>query len=259
MNIDNFWHQLKLLNESYGLQDFFIADNVFGENLEELRMHIAARDRVGVMKSVRFRAYTYPTVIASRQGKEVARLLKFLGVSNVFLGVETFDPRISIKSNKDPISLEQTQFAIDRLTYFGIDVYIPIMPGLPGETKRSLALNLKHLQLLLQEHASDSYEGGKLTRVDISPAMPLVGTPWFHSLMADKAVCKEYLRQTGRSLKTEICPDLGLLRGLSLAKYKSDLTENDIQEFDAHAKQLCLKHLTPEMVGGFDLRLRDVT
>ena len=258
MSPENFWRQIEILNRRYGIQDFFIADNVFGVTIERLTSFVKARHLFNIPKDVRFRAYTYPEIINSKDGVEIIHLLRKVGISNIFLGVETFNPEISQRANKDPVPFSLVDQAIKRLTQAGMDVFISIMPGLPGESKKTLEHNLDCLKMLLKTYGSKTYERGHLTRVDISPAMPIVGTAWFHALQNDNSVCNKYFQQTGRKLETELHPDFDLLRALSLERDHADITEKDIQISALKAKKMCLQYLKSEMIGGFDLRTTDL-
>lgn len=253
----NFWRQLELLNHKYGLQDFFIADNVFGISLAQLRSFQEARRQFDIPDSIRFRAYTYPEIINGSDGKEIAKLLRELGIVNIFLGVETFSPEISGLANKDPVTYEKVAKAITLLGAEGIDTFVSFMPGLPGETEMSLRKNLEHLDQLLTDFSSKEYGKGHLTRVDISPAMPLVGTAWHLQLVHDTIFKKNYLKMTNRALDLDPTPDFDVLRTLSL-RYCSEVTEADVKAFVLEARAKCISKMNPEMIGGFDLRKSDI-
>ena len=257
MNPEHFWRQLELLHNKYGLQDFFITDNVFGVSLDELRKLKETRIDFEIPDSVQFRAYTYPIIINGKEGTEIAKSLRNLGVINIFLGVETFSREVSLLANKDPATLESIGQAIETLGRAGIDTFVSFMPGLQGESRESLQWNLDCLERLLSSYSSKKYGNGNLTRVDISPAMPLVGTAWHTQLVKDELVKKDYFKETGRYLEKDLAPDFNILRALSL-RYHSSITEGDVKEFEMQAKRMCIEYMKPDMVGGFDLKKSDV-
>ncbi len=257
INPENFWKQLESLNQKYGIQDFFIADNIFGISLKQLKEFETARRKFDLPKSIQFRAYTYPSILNNEEGKEIVNTLRKIGIINIFLGVETFVPEISLLSNKDPVTYETVERAIKMLGDAGIDTFVPLMPGLPRESKESIKTNLDCLEKLLSRYSSKEYGKGNLVRVDISPAMSLVGSAWHAQLVHDERVRKDYFDETGKTLETDMTPNFDLLRGLSLRHYSS-ATAEEVKFFETQAKKMVIEYMKPEMVGGFDLKRRDV-
>lgn len=257
INPNHFWRQIESLHKKYGVQDFFIADNIFGISLKQLKEFETARNKFDIPTSIQFRAYTYPSILNGKERKEIVSTLRKLGIINIFLGVETFVPGISLLSNKDPVTYEAVERAIKLLGESGIDTFVPLMPGLPGESKESLQTNLDCLEKLLSRHSSKEYGKGNLVRVDISPAMPLVGSAWHAQLVNDERIRRNYLDETGKILETDMTPNFDLLRAFSLRYYSSATTE-EVKTFELQAKRMTIEYMKPEMVGGFDLKRRDL-
>jgi len=254
MSAENFWKQVKSLYETYGIQDLFIADNIFGLNLREVNEFGQAKERIGVSDDINFRAYSYPSLLLGKDGKAIAQGLRSLGVTNIFLGVETFSPEVALLSNKEHVTPNGVNRAIEVLSSSGIDTFLALMLGLPGESHESLRNNRSEFERLIKTYGSKRLGSGNLVRLDISPAMPLVGTSWFMKLKGDERVRKDYFRETGRELSDELFPDFNELRRLNL-KYFGNATEEELLEVKDYLTNVSLKHFHPSVAcGAFDFR-----
>ena len=199
MNPRNFWRQILFLYDKYGLQDFFIADNIFGVNLEEVIGFENVKRDMGISDDINFRAYSYPSVLLGENGIQIAQSLRRIGITNIFLGVENFDKNILARANKEYVSPEQVSKSIEILGNSGIDTYLPLLLGLLGESNESLELNKKEFKKLIKKYGKTKTGLGGLVRLDISPAMPTVGTSWFMKLLQNIKIQEEYLKKTGKT------------------------------------------------------------
>lgn len=249
INPEKFWEQMLHLYRTNGLRDFFIADDILPINPEYIHKLRSAMKKIESERiGYNFRAYAYPTSFQCPGVEQMVRDLREIGVSNIFLGIETFDKTTSVLANKDHFGLKQIERTLDLLHGYGIDSAIPLMPGLPGETKKSLELNYKCLAYLLEKYGAKELGNGNLVRVDISVAVPFDGTHLYNEISKDEKVTKRYKQMTGKRLSEDIAPDYDVLKEVS--QTISSLSNGMISDHIKRMLILCSKYLKPEMIGG---------
>ena len=178
-----------------------------------------------------------------------------IGIVNLFLGIENFSPEVNRKSNKRAYGFGEVENLTGRLAESGMDVFLPLIIGMPGESEEILKYNAECLDRILGTHARKQYGQGGIVRVDLSGGLPLRGTVWYHNLSRNLDVQKDYHQRVGIPLNEHIDPDYPILRQLS-ARYHEGQGIS-AERLDQHKKMLgdiCLRHLKPEQIGGIDFQ-----
>jgi len=132
--------------------------------------------------------------------EQKVRTLKKLGLSEVFIGLETTDTTVNRWSGHH-VTHELAFKTIQRLQDYGITVCIPFIFGLPGESRKSLSSS--------ESLACDLVERfDNIRMVLVSLGIPLIGSRWFDQLCSLPAVRRSY--RDGDLTKTD-CPDYSQL------------------------------------------------
>jgi len=173
---DNVWRQVCHLQDLYGVESFFETgdDPVM---MSYVRQLVKAKPH-----GLRFRLRIYASPWHLTQ--ECIDLLAELGVYEIFLGLETIDQNISDRAGH-PFSTKQTVEALNRLSQAGISVCLPIMLGLPGETRESAQKTIDFVEEQIGRFDN-------IRMVLCSLAIPLIGSRWFEDLRQDPAVRSRY-------------------------------------------------------------------
>jgi radical SAM superfamily enzyme YgiQ (UPF0313 family) len=181
------WEQIRHLNAVHGITYFFETGDSFAVGDYPERFLRAKPPGL----NVRFRNYADPSSLNA----ENIRIFKKLGVSEVFIGVESIDDDVLRQANK-PYDTGKTEQAIALLEQSGIRVFIPFLFGLPGETSASVDKSSRFARYLVKKYRN-------IQRVLFSLALPLVGTTWFNNLLADCDLVREYNGRGSRSLLSD--------------------------------------------------------
>ncbi len=246
-----FWSQVYHLVDTYHAKVFYIADNIFVDSLE--RMEAIARHASADIPA-RLRAYGYLPYLAALENDELARMVKALqkiGVFNLFFGLEHTDEGILQYSNKEAVKVARVISVMNTLGRGGIKSTLAFLPGLPGETHKSL----RQLQLDLQTILKRSKY---LERLYISKPVPFIGTAmWDWLTRGEKERSREYEEETGKRLETDDDPDYYLLARMNIDAHQcfgpdgvnADDVDLAIKEMVAMARQYIPEH----RIGGFML------
>ncbi len=243
-----FWKQIKVLNDKYGAEYFYVCDDIFPISPKWIKEIAEAKPQEA---KARIRAYGYLPILAAlkqSQLEETAKNLKKIGVFNLFFGSENFDEKVLAQMNKKGIRVEETTRVIETIGKEGIKTTIAFLLGLPGESKQSLEKNLKSLEKLLE--ADDFIE-----RLYISIGMPLKGTPWCKQLETNQKLTKDYKKETGKDLKTDDSPNYKELSRLSI-KYTTSTTPQEINEYLDKMINCARKKMPDYRIGGFLLEIK---
>lgn len=130
--------QMKYLFDEYGIEKFEFIDNVFTTN--KSRAKYFAIDLINSGLKIRYS-------INDRLGnynKELVQLLKKSGCEEVRIGIESCDPIVQKLFNKE-FDIEKAKNQIKILQDEGLKIYLYLVTGAPGETKKTLNLNAKFL------------------------------------------------------------------------------------------------------------------
>lgn len=210
------WKQMRALNGTYGIDHFFEAgDSFFVKVPAEGNSEADVGDRLYPVELLRakpgdfdvsLRIYERPDAID--RGR--AKVLKDLGVTEVFLGYEHVDEAIRSRSNRPPLGIEIWD-ALEVLEDQGIQVVLAFMYGLPGEATASAWRNHE-----FAERAVGRF--GNIAKLFVSVAIPLVGSTLFELLCADIKIVEKYDRR-GHSLAADDVLDYDLLADLMVRHY----------------------------------------
>ena len=243
---EKLWQQIRHLNQTYGAEIFYMADDIFPITARRIQQIAEAKPEDA---RARIRAYGYlPDIAKMNREKleEMARNLGKIGVFNLFFGSEHYDPNVLSGMNKRGISVEETSRIIQTIyDVGGIKTTIAYLLGLPNESRESLETNVKSLERLMDVD-------GHIERLYISIGMPLRGTPWFNDLERDQDVKTEYHQQTGKNLAIDDSPDYGLLSRLSLG-HRSSVSPKEINEYLSRMIDIAKQKMPEYRIGGFML------
>ena len=244
------WQQIRHLNQTYGAEIFYMADDIFPITPKRVKQIANAKPKD---VKARIRAYGYlPDMVKLNQNEleEMARNLKKIGVFNLFFGSESYDSKVLSGMNKKGISVEETERIIQTIYDSGrIKTTIAYLLGLPNESKESLETNIQSLKRLMDAD-------GCIERLYISVGMPLRGTQWFRDLEKDKNVSLEYSQQTNRVLAQDDSPDYELLSRLSL-KYRTSISPKEINEYLSKMIDVAKQKMPEYRIGGFMLNIEE--
>lgn len=170
------WEQIKLLYEKYGVVEFFETgdDFIVGNYPEKL---LKAKPE-GL--DVSFRIYTAPDKVSP----EIARILKDLGVKEIFMGIENINSEILRKANKF-YDVSKVEESVRNCEYEGIKLFLPFLFGLPGETDETAKKNHEFAHKIAGNHKN-------VNRILYSLAVPIIGSSWFDELASDETLQKQY-------------------------------------------------------------------
>lgn len=240
---NQFWAQLSLLREKYNAGFFYMADDIFPVTLP--RVEQLAKAKPANLATPMIRAYAYmPDFINfdKMQMERMASALRAIGVFNLFFGVESFGLEQITRANKAAVSVVESERVIRILGENGIKTTMAYLLGLPGETEKSLTLNLRSLETLLSTR--------QVERIYLSVVMALRGTSMFEELCRVSAILKAYERNTGNDLLNDDYPDYSLLQRLSIERL-SGLKPALINEWLEKMIVTSERYLPSHRVGGF--------
>ncbi len=176
MNPRLVWNQIDLLNDKYGLKYFFETGDSFivGKYPEML---LASRPRH--LEETQFRIYASPNQINER----TIKTLQSLNVREIFLGVESTNEQILKKAGK-PYTKRDIESALQNIHGTGIEVQVPFIYGLPGETQATMEESYR-----FAKSVAETFPQVKLL---ISTPIPLVGSKLFDNLRVNPEIRRRY-------------------------------------------------------------------
>ncbi len=218
MNPEMVWKQIDRLHSMYGINyffetgDTFIIGNYPGKLLQSRPDHL---------KHIQFKIYARPDQIDAKS----IEILNELNVKEVFLGIDSINELILKNADKN-YHKEDVEHAVNIILDRGMNLYVPFMYGLPGETldtanenfefaKRIAALNSGNLKILS------------------SCAIPLPGTKLFEMILNNKAALNEY---NGDLLKEDTLDYTELVK--LLLKYYTSIDLSTTNNFINKTKNL---------------------
>lgn len=171
------WEQIRILHESYGLESFqetgdaFIVGNYPRQLLES---------RPKDLEKITFgRVYASPDQVTP----ETSDILEDLNVTCVYLGIESLVDGILQDAGKS-YRRKDIAPAVQVLEEKGIELHVPFMYGLTGETANSMEETFRYAQSLIRRHPS--------IKVCSSLAIPLPGSTLFREISQNEGARKEY-------------------------------------------------------------------
>lgn len=242
------WEQIAHLNQEYGAEIFYMADDIFTTSPKRIEDISRAKPETARAK---IRAYGYLPDLARLPSSKLERMaenLQNIGVFNLFYGSETYDPLVLKKVNKKGISIDETIRVVKTLKDKGnVRATMAYLLGLPGESKNSLQTNRDSFKKLLE--VDDCIE-----RLYISVGMPLKGSLWYQELQSNSQVQEDYLKKTSKPLETDDNPDYNFLSRLAI-KYQTSTTPNQINRAVQQMANIALTKMPEHKIGGFMLEV----
>lgn len=237
---ENFWNMVGNFYYKYGINYFFEAgDDFLIGNYPEKILEARPLDLDGIQ----FRFYGDLDNI----NKTTIKILKRLGLRDFFIGLENVDEKILERANKRyNISYKNFDdiFRIyDQLEAVGINFYLPILFGIPGESEESLERNQSFVEQMFARYSH-------LTKFYHGIVVPTAGTELFEDLTGDKDLNREYLKyhkeiygqNTENDLKSALEIDYTLLMKLMI-KHRCDVTSEEIFSVMRYLTELAEKRL----------------
>jgi radical SAM superfamily enzyme YgiQ (UPF0313 family) len=170
------WNEIVYFHELYGVDSFWEVSDSFVDNDEWLKEF---RDSKPNGLDISLHIYGR----ANNINPEKAKLLKEIGVFEVFIGAESGDNQI-LRNTRKGITTNTTRRAIQALKSEGINVIVSFVLGLPGETRESLARTVAFTKELA------SY--GNINETSTSIMFPMPGSNAFKDLMNIEGMNEKY-------------------------------------------------------------------
>ncbi|OGI26179.1 MAG: hypothetical protein A3J76_01885 [Candidatus Moranbacteria bacterium RBG_13_45_13] len=248
---ENFWRQILHLQEKEfpGIEmNLYLGDNHIPPGWAKK----LAACNPGNTKA-RFRAYGWLPEIARLSPEQLNRFAKDLrdmNLYNLFYGVESFDPMILEKANKDYIPVEEMVRVITSLfNEGGIRATIAIIIGLAGENEESLEENVSSFGKLLNLVPKGSTE-----RVYLSHLVVLHGSAILDNMKNNPALCADYEMITGKVLANDDNPPVDILTALHLRHF-TEVTPAIANTYHDRILNMSLEAGIPrQQIGGFEDR-----
>lgn len=211
-NPQDYWEQIKLLQRKYKVNRFYEAGDIFCVgNYPEL----LAKQKPKELKIL----LGTNEAIASFNSRIYKKYAKYLGISQVFLGVEHINQEI-LKINKNITYNEQQIISIlETLSDLKIGVSGGFIFGLPGESLETAKENKSFINRILQYDC--------INRINLAIATPHYGTDLYRLLEQNNSAQKEYVEKTGQHLSQTIVPDYNILRYLNV-KYNCNIPYDEL-------------------------------
>ena len=170
------WNEILYFHELYGVESFWEVSDSFVDNDTWLKEF---RDNKPKNLDVSLHIYGRANGITA----EKARLLKEIGVFEVFIGAESGDNQI-LRNIRKGITTNTTRRAIHALKEEKINVIVSFVLGLPGETKESLAKTVAF--------AKELSESGNINETSTSIMFPMPGSNAYKDLMKIDGMKEKY-------------------------------------------------------------------
>lgn len=200
MNAENAWAQLRHLRDEYGINSFFeggddFSCRTFAEDLANSKAFVSG---------IHLRGYSGLWRLTDRK----LEAFRKAGVSELFVGLETANSTVNKWCGRK-LSRQQILHTFSRIHAHGIGVCMPLLFGLPHESRSSLNQSEALASELIERFDN-------IRMVLISIAVPLIGSPWFSQLVEDHTIRYAYGQH---DLTTTDIPDYARLSELSISRF----------------------------------------
>lgn len=198
---EKFWKQIEILNKEYGIKHFYECGDSFiiGKYPEKI---LAAKPKD---LNVALRVYASPDQITF----DSLKILKQIGVTNVFMGVENINPNLQSHLIKD-FSEDTIDIILKQLKELNMKALIGYMYGLPGETRATMENSNRFLRYIV-----DNYKDS-IGLILNNAVVPIMGSKLFESIIISDEICKQYQFVTGEVLAETDSADYNLLQKLMI-------------------------------------------
>ncbi len=207
---ENAWAQVEHLRQTHGITAFFEGgDDFASSSFSEELLNSSSR-----VSNINVRSYAGLWQLTNNK----IDTLKKLGLSEVFLGLETTDIEIN-KWSGHSVTRKLVFETLARLQDCGISVCIPFIFGLPRESFDSLRSSES-----LAYDLVDSFDNIRMVLVSL--AIPLIGSRWFDQLAKISAIQINY---GDENLMTTDQPNYAKLLECSIENYCSVNTSDVVE------------------------------
>lgn len=212
------WEQIRKLNQKNGIKYFFETgdDFVIGDFPEQL-----LANRPEELSEVEFRIYASPRQITEKN----VEILKKLNVKRIFIGLESGDEGLLKELNKR-YTTEDVERSLDLLKNSGIEIQLPFMYGIPGETDETMEKTYQFAKRLIEKYPN-------ITDILSTRLLPLVGCEYFKKLAENEKVKSEY----PGDLEKDDEIDYKKLNEL-LIKHMTTVTSEDVEKYIQKTSEL---------------------
>ena len=163
--------ELRLLQDNYGFDFFYILDDTFGIKEDDISSFCKAYQESGLTM-----LWAAETRVNCIKNEAIVKLLKESGCIQLDFGVETGSPKL-LKVIHKGTTVEQTVQAFSYCRKYGIRTFANILLNLPTEDEEDLALTRKLLATI------------KPTYTSVGVTQPYPGTDIYK--MLEKPISKE--------------------------------------------------------------------
>lgn len=248
LSSEGLWMQILQLNQAYGAEVFYMADDIFPISPGRIKSIKEAKPSDARAKIRAYHYLPYAAELTPGELENMAFNLGEIGVFNLFFGIESYDPTVLAGANKHGVTIEETERVIRTIhDAGGIKTTVAFLLGLSKESKESLEANLKALEQLLNLD-------GFIERLYISVGIPFKGGPWCKNLEQIQEVTEEYKKATGKDLARDDYPDYALLSKLSI-KHTTTVSPSEIMVYLDKMVELARDKMPDYRIGGFMLDL----
>jgi radical SAM superfamily enzyme YgiQ (UPF0313 family) len=171
-----YWHQIRLLYEEYGFSYFWESGDSFLVGNFPRRVLEA---RPSDLDHIQFKAFTSPT----GHTPEMTRTLIELGMKELFIGVESANDNILRRANKS-YTVRDIVDALELFRGSRVDLHLPFMYGLEGETRDTAKANFEFAK----------WATGEFDVSIVISSLPVIlpGTELFENIRRDERISAEY-------------------------------------------------------------------
>ncbi len=156
--------ELRLLQDQYGFDFFYILDDTFGIRKNDIMEFCEAYKKSGLVM-----LWAAETRVNCIDDESIVRLLKESGCIHLDFGVESGSPKV-LKKIRKGIRIEEIKRAFELCRRHGLRTFANILLNLPDETEEDLALTAALLQEI------------KPTYISVGATQPYPGTPLYEAL-----------------------------------------------------------------------------
>ncbi len=202
------WEQMISLSKEYGIEYFFeTSDNfIISEKFLEYFLSYKPAEISGHFK------IRIITDILSLVSLKEYRVLKKIGITSIFIGIDSINKKIQY-DNRGMIYSKDNIFCIfDRLRDEDIKVSPTFIFGLVGESSTSMKENKELIFELLSKY-------NNIEDMLVDYILPLAGSPIFKMLSNNRKALDQYYIETKKNLKYDDSIDYHVLTKIYLRHY----------------------------------------
>lgn len=202
------WEQMISLSKEYGIEYFFETGDNFIISEKFLEYFLTYKP-AEISSHFKIRINTDIPSLASL--KEY-RVLKKIGITSIFIGIEGINKKIQYDNRGMIYSKDNIFCAFDRLQDEGIKVFPAFLFGLAGESSTSMKENKELIFELLSKY-------NNIEDILVDYVLPLPGSPIFKMLSNNRKALDQYYIETKKNLRYDDSIDYHVLTKIYLRHY----------------------------------------